>query len=65
MSAAIFGFAMGLFTFISLAVPSLCFAVIFSFSCDPAWITAVGLPSKATSTDTENQFAPSAANSDQ
>jgi hypothetical protein len=65
MPAAIFGFAVGLFPFIGLAVPSLCLAVIFSFSSDPAWITAVGLPSKAASADTENQLTPSTANLNQ
>jgi hypothetical protein len=65
MPTAIFGFAMGFFPFIGLAIPSLGFTVIFSFSSDPAWIAAVGLSSKAASAETENQFTPSAANLDQ
>jgi hypothetical protein len=65
MPTAIFGLAVGLFPFIGLAVPSLCLTVIFSFSGNPAWITAVGLPSEASSANTENQLTPSAANLDQ
>ncbi|MBL7181388.1 MAG: hypothetical protein ISS65_14465 [Desulfobacterales bacterium] len=62
MPAAIFRFAMGFFAFIGAAIPSLGFRVIFSFSSDPALVAAVGLPSKAASAYTENQFTPSAAN---
>ena len=65
MPAAIFGFAVGFFPFIGSAVPSLGFTVIFSFSSDSAMVAAVGLSSKAASTDTENQFTPSAADLDQ
>jgi len=63
--AAIFGFAMGFFTFIGSAIPSLGFTVIFSFSRDPAWITAVSLSPEASPADTENQPTPSAVNLDQ
>jgi hypothetical protein len=65
MPAAIFGFAVGLFPFIGLAVPSLCLAVIFSFSGCPTCIAAVSLPPEASPADTENQSAPSAPNLDQ
>jgi hypothetical protein len=65
MPATIFGFAMGFFTFIGLAIPSLGFTVIFSFSRDPAWITAVGLSPEASPADTESQPTPSAVNLDQ
>jgi len=65
MPAAIFGFAMGFFTFIGSAVSSLGFTVIFSFSRGPAWIAAVSLSPEASPTDTENQPAPSAMNLDQ
>jgi hypothetical protein len=65
MPAAIFGFAMGFFTFIGSAIPSLGFTVIFSFSRDPAWITAVSLSPEASPADTEGQPTPSAVNLDQ
>jgi hypothetical protein len=65
MPAAIFGFAMGFFTFIGSAIPSLGFTVIFSFSRDPAWITAVSLSPEASPADTERQPTPSAVNLDQ
>jgi len=65
MSAAIFGFAMGFFTFIGSAIPSLDFTVIFSFSGCPTCIAAVSLPPEASPADTENQSAPSAPNLDQ
>jgi hypothetical protein len=61
----IFGFAMGFFTFVGSAIPSLGFTVIFSFSLDPAWIAAVSLSPEASPTDTERQPAPSAVNLDQ
>jgi hypothetical protein len=63
--AAIFGFAMGFFTFIGSTIPPLGFTVIFSFSRDSAWITAVYLSSEASPTDTKSQSAPSAVNFDQ
>ena len=56
--------ALVFFTFIGLAVQSLGFTVIFSFSSDPAWITAVGLSSEAASADTESQVTPPATNLD-
>jgi hypothetical protein len=65
MPAAIFGFAVGFFTFIGSAIPSLRFTVIFSFSGYPACIAAVSLSPEASPADTENQPAPSAANLDQ
>jgi hypothetical protein len=65
MPAAIFSFTMGFFTLIGSAVPSLGFTVIFSFSRDPAWITAVSLSPEASPADTEGQPTPSAANLDQ
>jgi len=65
MPAAIFGFAMGFFTFIGSPIPSLGFTVIFSFSRDSAWITAVSLSPEASPADTKNQPAPSAVNLDQ
>jgi len=65
MPAAIFGFAMSFFTFIGSAIPSLGFTVIFSFSRNPAWITAVSLSPEASPADTENQPTPSAVNLDQ
>jgi len=65
MPATIFGFAMGFFTFIGSAIPPLRFTVIFSFSRDPAWITAVNLSPEASPADTEGQPTPSAANLDQ
>jgi hypothetical protein len=61
----IFGFAMSFFTFIGSAIPSLRFTVIFSFSRNPAWITAVSLSPEASPADTERQSTPSAANLDQ
>jgi hypothetical protein len=60
-----FGFVMGFVAFVGSAIPSLDFTVIFSFSRDPAWITAVSLPLKAGPIDVENQPAPSAVNLDQ
>jgi hypothetical protein len=65
MPAAIFGSAMGFFTFIGSAIPSLRFTVIFSFSRDPAWITAVSLSPEASPADTEGQPTPSTVNLDQ
>jgi len=65
MPAAIFGFAMSFFTFIGSAIPSLGFTVIFSFSRNPAWITAVSLSPEASPADTESQPTPAAANLDQ
>ena len=65
MAAAIFGFAVVFFPFSRLAVSSLGSTVIFSFSSDPALITAVSLSPEASPADTENQPAPSAANFDQ
>jgi hypothetical protein len=62
MPAPVFGFAVGFFPFISIAILSLGFTVIFSFSSDSARITAVSLPSEATPADTENQPTPSAMN---
>jgi hypothetical protein len=65
VTAAVFGFAVGFFTFVSSAIPSLRFAVIFSFSGNPARIAAVSLSSKTSPADTENQTAPPATNLDQ
>jgi len=65
MPAAIFGFAMSFFTFIGSAIPSLRITVIFSFSRDPAWITAISLPPEASPANTESQSTPAAANLDQ
>jgi len=65
MAATIFGFAVGFFTFVGLAIPSLRFTVIFSFSGNPARIAAVSLSPEASPADTENQAAPPAANLDQ
>jgi hypothetical protein len=63
--AAIFGFAVGFFTFLGSAIPSLCLAAISSFAGQSAQIAAVSLPSEASPADTENQPAPSAVNLDQ
>jgi hypothetical protein len=65
MPAAVFGFAVGFFTFVGSAIPSLRFTVIFSFSGCPTCIAAVSLPPEASPADTENQSAPSAPNLDQ
>jgi len=65
MPAAIFGFAVVFFPFISIAILSLGFTVIISLCDYPAWITAVSLSPEASPADTENQPAPSAANLDQ
>jgi len=65
MPAAIFGFAVGFFTFVGSAIPSLRFTVIFSFTSNPARVAAVSLSPKASPADTENQTAPSAVNLDQ
>jgi hypothetical protein len=64
MPATIFGFSMGFLTFIGSAIPSLGFTVIFSFSRDPAWITAVSLSPEASPADTKSQPTPSAMNLD-
>jgi len=63
--AAIFGFAVGFFTFLGSAIPSLRFTVIFSFPGQPAWIAAISLSPEASPAETEYQPAPSAANLDQ
>jgi hypothetical protein len=65
MPATVFGFTVGFFTFGGSAIPSLCFVVIFSFSRDPARVAAVSLSPEASSANTENQSAPTAANLDQ
>ena len=65
MPAAIFGFAVGFFPFIALAILSLRFTVGFLSCGHPAWITAVSLPPEARPAYTENQPAPAAANLDQ
>jgi hypothetical protein len=65
MPATVFGFTVGFFTFGGSAIPSLCFTMFFSFSGDPARVTAVGVPPKASPADTENQSAPPAANLNQ
>jgi hypothetical protein len=65
MPASIFGFAVGFFTFVGLAIPSLRFTVIFSFPGNPARVTAVSLAPETSPADTEDQSAPSAANLDQ
>jgi hypothetical protein len=65
MPAAIFGFAVGFFTFVGLAIPPLRFTVIFSFPGNPAWITAISLSPEASPADTESQPTPSAADLDQ
>jgi hypothetical protein len=65
MPAAIFGFAVGFFTFVGLAIPPLCFTVIFSFPGNPARIAAVSLAPEASPADTEDQAAPPTAYLDQ
>ena len=65
MPAAIFGFAVGFFTFDGPAIPSLRFTVIFSFTSNPARVAAVSLSPEASPADTEDQAAPAAANLDQ
>jgi hypothetical protein len=65
MPAAIFGFAVGFFTLVGPAVPSLRFTVTSSFPGYPAWLAAVSLSPEASPANTENQPAPSALNLDQ
>jgi len=65
MPAAIFGFAVGFFSFIGLTIPTLGLTVTFSFSSDPALIAAVSLSPETAPANTENQITPSAANLDQ
>jgi len=47
MPAAIFGFAVGFFTFLGSAIPSLRFTVIISFPGQPAWSAAISLSPEA------------------
>jgi len=64
MPAAIFGFAVVFFPFISIAILFLRFTVGFLSRGYPAWITAVSLSPEARPADTENQPAPSAPDLD-
>jgi hypothetical protein len=52
MPAAVFGFAVGFFTFVGLAIPSLRFTVIFLFPGNPARGAAVSLSPEAGPADT-------------
>jgi len=65
MAAAIFGFAVVFFPFISSAILSLRFTVGFLSRGHPTWITTVSLSPEARPADVENQSTPSAANLDQ
>jgi hypothetical protein len=54
MSAAVFGFTVSFFALGGLAISSLGFAALFSFSCQSAMIAAVTLSSPARPTQIKN-----------